>query len=228
MDHHIKEKLTNIEIPLELHERSKLGIQQAKSEMGGRVQRFVKKRLAIGLIAACLMVPTGAFAYQSLLADDLYGSFENLQKHVTNATMKSYLLFDARLNQAKGELGEEQYEEFKELLNVITNAKLEYGDKNGNIDYSQVPEEQLETIKAGLYEIQPYFDALNGLSASKVILTTEEYDRYIQALMTYETIMAKLGVSSTPKIEMIPTDLQEEFLEAQAFMNYVNEKQMEY
>ncbi|AMO85867.1 hypothetical protein B857_00739 [Solibacillus isronensis B3W22] len=226
MGNHFKQDIENIEIPFQLHERSKKGIQEAKSEMGGTVKRFVKKRIAITIMAACLMVPTGAFAYQSLLADDLYGSFDNVKKHIANITMKSYLLFDAKLSQAKGDLGNEQFEQFKEILYVITDAKLEFGDKNGNIDYSKVSEEKLEEIKAAIYEIQPYFDRLNNQPSSKEILTAEEYEQYILALLTYETVMAQLGVSSPPKIEMIPADAQEEFLKARDILDYVNEKQI--
>ncbi|BAK16229.1 negative regulator of septation ring formation [Solibacillus silvestris StLB046] len=226
MGNHFKQDIENIEIPFQLHERSKKGIQEAKSEMGGTVKHFVKKRIAITIMADCLMVPTGAFAYQSLLADDLYGSFDNVKKHIANITIKSYLLFDAKLSQAKGDLGNEQFEQFKEILYVITDAKLEFGDKNGNIDYSKVSEEKLEEIKAAIYEIQPYFDKLNNQPSSKEILTAEEYEQYIQALLTFETVMAKLGVSSPPAIEMVPEGAQEEFLKARAVLDYVNEKQM--
>lgn len=225
MENNFKQDIEKIEIPFQLHERSKKGIQEAKSEMGGTVKRFVKKRIAITVMAACLMVPTGAFAYQSLLADDLYGSFDNVKKQIANITMKSYLLFDAKLSQAKGDLGKEQYEQFKEVLYVITNAKLEFGDKNGNIDYSQVPSENLEKIKAALYDIQPYFDKLNDELSSKEVLTAEEFEQYIQALITYETVMAKTGVSSPPEIEMVPIDLQEAFMNARNVLEYVNEKQ---
>ncbi len=227
MNNQIKQEITRIETPIELHERSKLGINKAKMEMEGKVTRFVKKRLAIAITAACLLIPTSAFAYQALLADDFYGSFNNLKKHVASVTMKSYLLFDAKLNQAKGELGHEGFAKFKELLTVFTNAKLEYGDENGNIDYSQVPPNTLEELKAAMHEIQPFFDQLNELPSSKEVITTEEYEQYIQALMTYETIMAQTGVSSAPDIEIIPEDSQAEFLEAQEYLRFVNEKQME-
>ena len=45
--------------------------------------------------------------------------------------------------------------------------------------------------------------------------------------MTYETIMAQTGVSSVPDIDIIPEDSQEEFLEAQEYLRYVNDKQIE-
>lgn len=47
-----------------------------------------------------------------------------------------------------------------------------------------------------------------------------------QALMTYESIMAQVGVSSVPDIDLIPTDLQVEFSGAQEYLFYVNEKQI--
>lgn len=227
MHNHLKQELSQIEIPAEIHERSKLGIKKAKSERGGKLNRFVKKRLAIAVISATLMIPTGVFAYQALLADELYGSFDNLKKHAANVTMESYLLFNAKLDQAKGDLGKEEYEQFKELLNVFTSAKIEYGNHNGNIDYSQVPAEPLEGIKAAMYEVQPYFDKLNGLPSSKEVLTAEEYEQYIQALMTYETTMAQLGVSSVPDVEKMPKEMQQPFIEAQNYLQYVNDKQVE-
>ncbi len=228
MDNSVKKELSKIEIPVELHDRSRLGIHKAKFEMDGKLKRFVKKRISIAVISACLMIPTGAFAYQALLADDLYGSFDNLKKHVVNVTMESYLLVDAKLNQAKGDLEKEEFEQFKDVLKIITSAKLEFGDKNGNIDYSRVPEGNLEEIKAALYEIQPYFDKLNGLPSSKEILTAEEYEQYIQALLIYETTMAQLGISAAPEVASIPENMQEEFKEAQEQLNYVNELQTNY
>ncbi|KGR74922.1 DUF3600 domain-containing protein [Ureibacillus sinduriensis] len=224
---HLKKELSKIEIPMELHEWSKMGIRNAKNEMGGKLKRIAKKRLAIAVISACLMLPTGAFAYQTLLADDLYGSFDQLKNHIVNATMESYLLFNAKLDQAKGDLEKEEFEQFKTLLSVFTNAKLEYGDKNGNIDYAQVPAEKLEEITVAMYEVQPYFDKLNGLPSSKEVLTAEEYEQYIQALMVYETTMAQLGISGAPDVASIPSELQDEFVKAQEYLIFVNDKQME-
>ncbi len=228
MDNQLKQELSKIEIPVEIHERSKLGINKAKSEMGGKLNRFVKKRLAIAVLSACLMIPTGAFAYQALLADDLYGSFNNLKKHALNITMESYLLFNAKLDQAKGDLGKEEFKQFKNLLSVFTSAKIEYGDVNGNIDYSHLPAEQLEEIKVALSEVQPFFDKLNGQPSSKEILTAEEYEQYIQALIDYETTMAQLGVTDIPDITSIPAESREVFIKAQEYLNYVNEKQAKW
>ncbi|EEL34858.1 ECF-type sigma factor negative effector [Bacillus cereus Rock3-28] len=36
-----------------------------------------KKHLIAGVLAAALLIPTTGFAYQSIMADGIYGSFEN-------------------------------------------------------------------------------------------------------------------------------------------------------
>ncbi|MEE1130963.1 MAG: DUF3600 domain-containing protein [Caryophanon sp.] len=225
MDKQLKEQFACIDIPKELHTRSQRGIAQAKCEMGG-MKRTVKRKLGAALITACLLVPTGALAYQSLLADDIYGSFENIQKHAAVMTMEGYLLFDAKLNEAKGTLGEREYEAFKEQLQLITSAKLTYGDANGNIDYTNVPAHAMIELEAAMHTIQPYFDLLNDVASSKDVLTPNEYTRYIDALMTYETVMAQMGTSSAPVLEDVPTAWQDDFAQAQNYLDYVNNQQI--
>ncbi|GMB10144.1 uncharacterized protein DUF3600 [Thermolongibacillus altinsuensis] len=187
----------------------------------------MKKRLVAGILTASLLIPASVFASQSFLADELYGSFENLKKHIASATMESYLLLSAKLSQAKGELEQEDYDRFKELLHVVTSSKMEYGDPYGNIDYDQIPSEKVDEIKQAMMEVQPYFDKLNGQKSSKEVLTPEEYETYIEALMTYEKVLVQSGInpSSGPiDVEMIPPNLQEEFLKAREFIEYVDKQ----
>jgi hypothetical protein len=222
----IKQEISKIAIPHSLHERSKMGVKHAMFENGGRVKRFTRKHIASVILALSLMVPTGAFAYQTLLADELYGSFENVKAHISSATMEGYFLLDAKLTQAKGDMSKKEFKEFKELLNVIITSKLEYGSENGNIDYSQVPPERLDELKNTLYEIQPYFDQLNGLVSSQEVLTSDEYDAYIDALMVYQQIMAKTGIRGPSEFNEIPAEMKDDFLEAQRVLEYVDEKQL--
>ncbi|MFP3511217.1 DUF3600 domain-containing protein [Peribacillus sp. SIMBA_075] len=187
-----------------------------------------KKYLITSVLIASLLLPTSAFAYQSFLADDLYGSFEQVKKHLANATMEGYLLFDAKLSQAKGELGKEEYADFKELLHVVTESKLDYGDANGNIDYDQLPSRKIAELKTAFMEIQPYFDKLNGLVSSEELLTAGEYETYIEALMTYEKISVQSGSENgSVNVDDLPANLQAEFQEARDFMDYVNEMQIQ-
>ena len=76
-----------------------------------------KKRLIAGVLAAAFLIPTTGFAYQSIMADGIYGSFENL-KHAGTMTLEAYMRFSAKLSEAKDEMGTKEYEEFtKELKN---------------------------------------------------------------------------------------------------------------
>lgn len=225
MDNQLKQQLADIQIPVEIHERSKKGIRMARLERSS-MKFSLKKRLATGVLAACILIPTGTFAYQTLLADELYGSFENVKKHVASFTMENYMLINAKLIQASGELEKDEFSQFKDLLQIITSSKLEYGDENGNIDYTSLSEEKYQQLFITLEEIQPYFDKLNSQPSSKELLSADQYNEYILALMTYETTMAKLGVSEAPDPSSIPQELQGDFIEAQAYLSYVNELQV--
>ncbi|WP_226529577.1 DUF3600 domain-containing protein [Metabacillus niabensis] len=226
MNNHLKQEIANIEIPIELHERSKRGVKKAKDEMKGKIKIYIRKRLVAGAFAACLLIPSGAWAYQTFLADELYGSYENIKRYISGATMEGYLLLDAKLSHVKGDLEKDEYLHFKELLTVITTSKLEYGNEYGNINYSQIPMTELNHIKEVLHKIQPYFDKLNGQKLSEEVLTKKEYENYIDALMTYEQIMAQSNMKNSSEKEKIPYNLREDFAEAEAFIMYVNDKQL--
>ena len=207
----------------------------APPELKGKVMSKIttyrgkrKKHLVTGILIAALLLPTSAFAYQTYLADELYGSFDYLKKHAANATMEGYFLLDAKLSQAKGDLGKEDYAQFKENLQVLTAAKLKYGNSNGNIDYDTIPPNKAEELKIILMDLQPYFDKLNDLVSSKDLLSSEEYESYIEALMTYEKITVQSGTDAdVPNdAESLPPALQADFQEALDTMDYVNEKQM--
>ncbi|MEH7458968.1 anti-sigma factor [Bacillus pseudomycoides] len=222
LDYQVKESLQEeakgIVPPPELKEKVMI---QIKMKRGGKT---MKKRLITGVLAAALLIPTTGFAYQSIMADGIYGSFENLKKHAGNATLKGYMSLDAKLSQAKGEIGEKEYEEFTKHLKKLTNAKLEYGDSNGNIDYDQLSPAKKEEMKKVSMELQPYFDKLNGHKSSKEVLTSEEYKQYIDATMTYEKVLVKTKSSGGITVEEVPDAYKEEFVKAEQFMEYVNEK----
>jgi hypothetical protein len=109
------------------------------------------------------------------LADELYGSFENAKKHIASATMEGYLRLDAKLAQAKGELGKEEYKEFITLVKQVSAAKIEHGNQFGNIDYDVLPNEKAAELEKVLFNIQPYFDTLNGQPSSREVLSESEY-----------------------------------------------------
>ena len=46
-------------------------------------------------------------------------------------------------------------------------------------------------IEKVVMELHPYFDKLNGHKSSKEVLTPEEYEQYMEALMSYQTVLVK-------------------------------------
>jgi len=214
----IQEEAKGIIAPPELKEKV---IVQIKMKSGGSKR---KKRLIAGVLAAAFLIPTTGFAYQSIMADGIYGSFENLKKYAGTMTLEAYMRFSAKLSEAKDEMGAKEYEEFTKELKKLTNAKLTYGDSNGNIDYDQLSTVKREELKKVEMELQPYFDKLNGHRSSKEVLTQEEFDRYVEALMTYEIVQVKTKSTGGMKVEEVPEAYKERFINAEQFMEYVNEK----
>ncbi|WP_368935265.1 DUF3600 domain-containing protein [Bacillus sp. SH8-8] len=214
----IQEEAKGIVAPPDLKEKV---IVQIKMKHGESKR---KKRLIAGVLAAALLIPTTGFAYQSIMADGIYGSFENLKKHAGAMTLETYMRFNAKLSEAKDEMGAKEYEEFTKELKKLTNAKLAYGDSNGNIDYDELSPGKRAEMKKGSMSLQPYFDKLNGHKSSKEILTKEEFDRYVEALMTYEIVQVKTKSTGGMKVEEVPEAYKERFIKAEQFMEYVNEK----
>ncbi|MCU4767270.1 DUF3600 domain-containing protein [Bacillus toyonensis] len=211
----IQEEAKRIVAPPELKEKV---IVQIKMKRGGSKR---KKRLIAGVLAAALLIPTTGFAYQSIMADGIYGSFENLKKHAGAMTLEAYIRFNAKLSEAKDEMGAKEYEEFTKELKKLTNAKLAYGDSNGNIDYDQLSPAKKEELKKVVMELHPYFDKLNGHKSSKEVLTPEEY---MEALMSHQTVLVKTKSSGGITVEEVPEAYKERFIKAEQFMEYVDEK----
>ncbi|ACK93228.1 DUF3600 domain-containing protein [Bacillus thuringiensis] len=214
----IREEAKGIVAPPELKEKV---IVQIKMNQGGRKR---KKHLIAGVLAAALLIPTTGFAYQSIMADGIYGSFENLKKHAGAMALETYMRFNAKLSEAKDEMGTKEYEEFTKEMKKLTSAKLAYGDSNGNIDYDQLSPAKKEELKKVVMELHPYFDKLNGHKSSKEVLTPEEYEQYMEALMSYQTVLVKTKSSGGITVEEVPEAYKERFIKAEQFMEYVDEK----
>ncbi|MED2792359.1 DUF3600 domain-containing protein [Bacillus wiedmannii] len=214
----IQEEAKGIIAPPELKEKV---IVQINSNHGGSKR---KKHLIAGVLAAALLIPTTGFAYQSIMADGIYGSFENIKKHAGVMTLETYMRFNAKLSEAKDEMGAKEYEEFTKELKKLTNAKLAYGDSNGNIDYDQLLPAKKEELKKVVMELHPYFDKLNDHKSSKEVLTPEEYEQYMEALMLHQTVLVKTKSSGGITVEEVPEAYKERFIKAEQFMEYVDEK----
>lgn len=214
----------NIVFPKQLDARIRSSFSsQSDQNFNTNIRR--KKKIIALVFAALLLLPSAAMAYNFLLADEIYGSFDQVKKKISVVTMEQYLNFNAKLFKAKNEIGEQQYEQFKKLVKVYASAKLEYGDKNGNIDYEKLPAIKASELKQTLAALMPLFDKLNHVKSSQEILSTGEFDKYIEALMTIETVNAKTGTSGWVDLNKVPSGLREKYKDAWIFMQTVYDKQ---
>lgn len=184
-------------------------------------KRRMKPLLAV-MGALFIAVPTAAFT-GGLEAEDIYGSFDKLKMKAANITMNQFLLFNAKLSVAKSELSLKEYGEFKEAVKRFGAAKLEYGNENGDIDYTVLSTEKRAELKGVFIELQPYFDQLNGEKLTNEVLTAEEFDRYVEAEMTLETIRSKTGLQMLDE-QNVPVEYKKQYEEAMAIVMTVNEK----
>lgn len=219
----LREKSKEFAPPQELKQRvlNRIALAEGKSKF--------KRHLAAGIIAVGILIPTSGFTYQAYLADELYGSLENIIEHFETAKMDSYMLLNAKLLQAKGELSQSEFEEFKNNLKVITSSKIEFGNQYGNINYDQIPQDKVSEIRKAFMLLQPYFDKLNGHESSKTVLSAEEYEIYINALMTNEKILVKSKIDPSKSFsnEDIMPEFLDEYLISKSIMEDVDKKVME-
>jgi len=193
-------------------------------------QRFMgKKSMTAMVVAALLLVPTSTFAYKHYLADEMFGSFADFKKLIKSATMVEYQRISMSLAGFQEKLGEEEFDHYIDINRQLVKLGTPYVDDDGNIDYSKMPPDVLEQTKALVREQIPYQDFVNGYKDTREILTLEEYERYIDARMTMQTMMSRYKAGSGGYLyadiekRMTPEDLLE-FRKAHSFSNEVLNK----
>lgn len=83
--------------------------------------------------------------------------YTDLIQLTLSGNKEAYMRFRAKLSQAKDEMGAKEYEDFTKELKKLTNAKLEYGDSNGHIDYDQLSPAKRNEMKKIHMRLQPSF-----------------------------------------------------------------------
>lgn len=129
-------------------------------------RRKWKRRLVSTVLAACLLLPTAAFAGYSLLADRVFGSIETLER--VGGTQEDYQRFESKLEHAQSTLSPREFAQFLLLLKDLTYYNIKMADIKGNLHPEKLNPEDRAAYDKLLTQIQPYFDRLNeGLSTGK-------------------------------------------------------------
>ncbi|RXT15395.1 DUF3600 domain-containing protein [Ammoniphilus sp. CFH 90114] len=157
LEQHIRSALQNEAEKLNPVPRVK---QQILRKIDNRSIKPMKKRLVASMIAACLLIPTAAFAGYSYLADEIWGSREQAEQ--VGMTQEEYDRFDSKLLQAQRTLGIKEFAEFMLLVKDLTYYHVKMMDRNGEFQKEKLTVDQQRSYEEVVAKIQPYFDRLNA------------------------------------------------------------------
>lgn len=160
----LREEATHLSPPPELKIRV---MNQVTDKQGGK---RMKKWLLPCILAAALLIPTGAYAAYNYLADSVYGSQENTT-HI-GGTQQKYDQFEAKLQQAKQILSEEEFTAFMTLLKELGPYNLKIADSEGILHPEQLNAEEQEKYTALTEALEPFFTKLNDTkkTGSKIVV----------------------------------------------------------
>lgn len=126
--------------------------------------RRMKKWIAAGILAAALVIPTGAYAGYNYLADSIYGSQENIAKY--GVGQNQYEELEAKLQSAKQNLSEEEFTKWMSLLQELGTMNMKIADAHGDIHPDRLSAEELKHYKSLTSELEPIFNKLNEMQTS--------------------------------------------------------------
>ncbi|AIQ11704.1 DUF3600 domain-containing protein [Paenibacillus durus] len=122
--------------------------------------RRMKKWIAAGILAAVLLVPTGAYAGYHYLADSVYGSQERLEPF--GGTQQQYDHLEEKLQAAKQSFEPQEFAKLMSLLKQLGDYNLKMADDKGVLHPEQLSSGDQEAYKKLIAELEPYFEKLNA------------------------------------------------------------------
>lgn len=168
-------------------ELKKTILNQVVFKQGGR---RMKKWLVASIVAATLLIPTGAYAGYNYLADSMYGSQENVaQKGVTQ---EKYDKLETKLQSAKQSLNEEEFTGLMSHLKELGEYNLKMGDAEGKLHLERLSTEEQKAYKSLIAVLEPYFKQLNQEGTPRASAPTVDINTFWQEkLDEAEKILSK-------------------------------------
>ncbi|BCG57787.1 DUF3600 domain-containing protein [Paenibacillus sp. URB8-2] len=127
--------------------------------------RRMKKWIAAGILAAVLLVPTGAYAGYHYLADSIYSSHEQMEQF--GGTREQYDHLEEKLQAAKQSFEPQEFAKLMSLLKKLVDYNLQVADDKGVLHPERLSPEDQEAYKKLNAELEPYFAKLNAGGDSK-------------------------------------------------------------
>ncbi|WP_341346301.1 DUF3600 domain-containing protein [Paenibacillus sp. FSL H3-0469] len=172
----LQEKARSLNAPPELKERI---LNQTVTGQGGR--RMKKKWIVAGILAATLLIPTGAFAGYHYLADSVYGSKEAAAR--IGLTPQKYEELETKLQSLKQNFSEKEYSRAMSLLKELGDYNLLAADSKGAFHIEQLDAEEQKAYKKLLVELEPYFKKMNELKNPKAKVSGAERSAFWDSLL---------------------------------------------
>lgn len=143
-----------------ISERVKHNVMNGTQKKTTNLQRSKTWRVTILLLAA-LLIPTGAYAGYTYLADSIYGSRENIAP--LGGTAADYERLEAKLQQAKAHFTESEFQLYLGLLKQFGQMALTHADSRGTMNPDSWSIEEREKYKQITAKLEPFFDKMNSL-----------------------------------------------------------------
>ncbi|WP_158442557.1 DUF3600 domain-containing protein [Paenibacillus sabinae] len=123
----------------------------------------MKKWIAAGILAAVLLVPTGAYAGYHYIADSIYGSQKQIEQK--GGTLEQYDHLEEKLQAAKQSFEPQEFAKLTVLLKKLGDYNLKIADDKGALHPERLSPEEQEAYKKLNAELEPYFEKLNAEGA---------------------------------------------------------------
>ncbi|MCG7385248.1 DUF3600 domain-containing protein [Paenibacillus sp. ACRRY] len=147
-----------------------------------------KKWMIAALLTTVLIVPTGAYAGYTYLADDIYGSQENIA--IMGGTPEEYTRLEAKLQMAKAHFNQEEFVQYMDLLKQLGHLAIEHSDEQGRMYPEQWSDSDQKQYAFLASELEPLFEKLEAISSAdspKSLLDPDQFwnEQLAQAEKTF-------------------------------------------
>ncbi|OMF64849.1 DUF3600 domain-containing protein [Paenibacillus sp. FSL R5-0766] len=153
------------------------------------IRRNRRKWLVTGLLAVVLVIPTGAYAGYTYLADGIYGSKENIA--VMGGTAEDYMRLEAKLQTAKAHFSEEEFVQYMDLLKQMGQMAVKHADSQGNMHPEQWSTVEQERYNLLVAELEPFFEKLEAVSTASQKDPMNEQQFWTEQLARAEEMLTK-------------------------------------
>ncbi|WNS41120.1 DUF3600 domain-containing protein [Paenibacillus sp. MMS20-IR301] len=170
--------------------KEEAGGWNAPPELKGRIlERIVpgqggtrmKKWLVAAVVAATLIIPTGAYAGYNYLADSLYGSPEHVAEF--GGTQQDYDRLEAKLQEAKNSLSETEYNEMSAVLQGLAAYNLQIADNQGVLHPDKLSAADQIRYEELAAELESYNGKLDQADAHGAAAGTEDFAGFSDQLL---------------------------------------------